>query len=226
MMFVPSGESMTRLQNDLRSVFDLTDLGAPAKIIGIEISQTTDTIMLSQPQYIDSILRKRELQNLNPISTPLDPNIKLLPNLEHQEPNCSNAYASLIGSLQANTTCPDIAYAINRLATYTANPSLAHYATAKRVLRYLKGTRNLGITYRAQHKRTSTTLLDANNFYSFSDAAYANANDNRSISGYVFLLNGGAIMWGSRKQTMITLSTTEAEYVFQKPLAKRCGYNH
>jgi hypothetical protein len=49
MIFAPSGKSMTRLQNDLRSVFDLTDLGAPAKIIGIEISQTTNTIMLSQP---------------------------------------------------------------------------------------------------------------------------------------------------------------------------------
>jgi hypothetical protein len=75
MIFVPSGESMTRLQNDLRSVFDLTDLGTPAKIIGIEISQTTDTIILSQLQYIDSILHKHKLQNLNPVSTPLDPNV-------------------------------------------------------------------------------------------------------------------------------------------------------
>jgi hypothetical protein len=99
------------------------------------------------------------------------------------------------------------------LATYTANPSLAHYATAKRVLRYLKGTRNLGITYRAQHERASTALMDANSFYGFSDVAYANADNNRFISGYVFLSNGGAITWGPRKQTMIALSTMEAEYV-------------
>jgi hypothetical protein len=78
-------------------------------------------------------------------------------------------------------THPNIAYAINRLATYTANPSLAHYTAPKRVLHYLKGTRDLGITYWAQHERTSTALMDANSFYGFSDAAYANANDNRSI---------------------------------------------
>ena len=76
----------------------------------------------------------------------------------------------------------------------------------------MEGTRNYGITYCA----TSTRHVGPNNsnlFYGFSDAAFANAEDNRSVSGYVYLSNGGAISWGSKKQTSIALSSTEAEYV-------------
>ena len=112
----------------------------------------------------------------------------------------------------AIATRPDIAYAVNRLAAYTANPSFEHYNAAKRVLRYIKGTRNYGITYR-DHNRKLIGPDDHNIFYRFSDAAYANADDHKSISGYVFLSNMGAITWMSKKQTTIALSTTEAEYV-------------
>jgi len=102
---------------------------------------------------------------------------------------------------------PDISYAVSRLASYTANPSLQHISVLKRVLRYLKGTKEYGITYQAR------ATLDNNLFYSFADAAYANCNDHKSTSGYIFLVAGGAIMWRSKKQTVITLSSTEAEYV-------------
>lgn len=154
------------------------------------------------------------MENANPVTTPLDPNMKLEPNPENREPNRSNDYTSLLGSLQylAIATRPDIAYAVNRLAAYTANPSLQHYTAAKRVLRYVKGTKHYGITYRNDTTR-HVGPSDSNLFYGFSDAAFANTEDKRSISGYVFLANGGAITWGSKKQTAIALSSTEAEYV-------------
>jgi hypothetical protein len=68
------------------------------------------------------------MEGANPVAIPLDPNIMLELNLETREPNRSNAYASLLGSLQylAVATCPDIVYAINWLAAYTTNPSLNH----------------------------------------------------------------------------------------------------
>jgi hypothetical protein len=140
--------------------------------------------------------------------------MKLEPNPEDREPNRSNDYASLLGSLQylAIATCPDIVYAMNRLAAYTANPSLQHYTAAKRVLRYVKGTKHYGITYHNDATR-HVGPSDSNLFYRFSDAAFANTDDKRSVSGYVFLANGGAITWGSKKQTAIALSSTEAEYV-------------
>jgi hypothetical protein len=130
------------------------------------------------------------------------------------EPNRSNEYVSLIRSLQylAIATCPDIAYAVNRLAAYTANPSLEHYSAAKRVLRYVKGTRNYGITYHA-HTNRPIGPTDSNQFYGFSDAAFANADNRKSISGYVFISNKGAITWGLEKQTTIALLSTEADYM-------------
>ena len=133
LLFTGTDQTMIKLKAKLQSMFELTDMGKPLKIVGIEITQHTNYITISQTKYIESILRKEGMENANPVSTPLDPNVKLEPNPDAAEPNCSNTYASLIGSLQylATATCPDIAYAVNRLASYTANPSLAHYSMAK-----------------------------------------------------------------------------------------------
>ena len=121
-----------------------------------------------------------------------------------------NAYASLIGSLMylAVATCPDIAYAVHCLGSFTSNPDMSHWMAAKRILRYLSGTRNHGITYRAKETDNNET-----NLLGYSDASYANNNDLTSVSGYVFLMNEGAITWGSKKQNDVSLSTTESEYI-------------
>jgi hypothetical protein len=214
LLFASSTRIMRYLKEELNAIFDLTDLGEPSRIVGIEINARDDSISISQPLYVDSILRKYGMEDANPVSTPLDPNGTLVPNPEATEANRSNAYTSLLGALQylAVATRPDIAYAVNRLATYTANPSLQHYTAAKRVLRYVKGTKQYGITYRRNPTR-HVGPSDSNLLYGFSDAAFANADDRRSISGYVFLVGGGAITWGSKKQTTVALSSTEAEYV-------------
>jgi hypothetical protein len=74
------------------------------------------------------------------------------------------------------------------------------------VLRYLAGTKDLGITYKAGKESDPI-------FHGYADAAYANADDHKSTSGYVFLSGGGAITWRSKKQTMIAMSSMEAKYV-------------
>jgi hypothetical protein len=193
----------------------LTDLGDPTRIVGIEITRTKETLTISQPLYVDSILHRYGMENFNPVSTPLDPNHKLEPNKEIHEPNHSNDYALLLGSLQylAIATRPDIAFAVNRLAAYTANPNLVHYGAAKRLLRYIKGTRNYGITYHT-HANRHIGPPDGNIIYRFSNVAFANTDDRKSTSGYIFMsLNGGVITWGSKKQTTIALSSTESEYI-------------
>jgi hypothetical protein len=142
----------------------------------------------------------------------MDPNIKLEPNPDGGNGNRSNSFAKLLGELQflANAMCPDIVYAVNRLASYMANPSLQHSTALKRILRYLAGMRDYGITYR---KPAEDSPISPNAFYGFADAAYANADDYKSTSGYVFIASGGAVSWRSKKQTTIALSSTEAEYV-------------
>ena len=112
------------------------------------------------------------MQDACPVHTPLDANIKLEPR-EPEEGNWSNNYASLIGSLMyaAVATRPDIAFAVNRLASFTANPTMCHWTAAKHVLRYLKGTKNIGITY---SKPESSNMTSQNNFTGYSDASFAN----------------------------------------------------
>jgi hypothetical protein len=208
LLFATTPELMEKIKNDLHSHWEMTDLGEPSKIVGIEVKQSQNSITISQKLYIESILKREGMERANPVGMPLDPNVPLEPNPEGNEGNRSNSYAKLLGELQyiANATRPDIAYAVNRLASYTANPSLQHTTALKRILRYLSGTRTYGITY---HRVPEYSNL----FYGFADAAYANADDYKSTSGYVFIAGGGAITWRSKKQTTIALSSTEAEYV-------------
>jgi len=179
-----------------------------SKIVGIKIMMSKDLIAISQRQYIKSILKKEGLEQSNPVAMPLDPNVPLEPNPEGNEGNRSNSFTRLLGELQfiTNATRPDIAYAVNRLASYTANPSLQHVGALKCILQYLSGTRTHGIVYKALPQ-------EPNFFFGYADTSYGNADNRRSISGYVFLAGNGAITWSLRKQVSIALLLTEAEYV-------------
>jgi len=155
---------------------------------------------------------------MNAVSTPLDPNIMLVLNPEGNDGDQSNLFASLLGELQyiANATHPDITYAVNRLALYTANPSLQHHTALKRILHYLAGTKTHSITYKSLPHRPDF-------FSGYADASYSNVDEYRSVTGYVFLAGDGAITWCSRKQLSIVLSSTQAEYVaLSKAVRKVC----
>lgn len=98
----------------------MTDLGEPTKIIGVEITQTDTSITISQKVYIESILEREGLSEINSVATPMDLNLKLQPNPDGNEGNRSNSFARLLGELQylANCTRPDISFTVNRLAAY------------------------------------------------------------------------------------------------------------
>jgi len=167
-----------------------------------------DSISISQRKYLEN----EKMDRCNSVGTPLDPNIPLEPNPEGNEGNRSNSFTRLLGELQflANATRPDLAYAVNRLAAYTANPSLQHTSALKHILRYLSGTRTHGIVYKALPLQPSFFHGYANAAY---HTAYANADERKSTTGYVFIAGEGAITWSSKKQVSTTLSSTEAEYV-------------
>ncbi|XP_055527164.1 uncharacterized protein LOC129719780 [Wyeomyia smithii] len=116
-------------------------------------------------------------------------------------------HLELVGGLQfvAQCTRPDISHAVSIVSSFCSNPGFAHWTAAKRILRYLKGTKHEKLTYR----RNEDT-----DFYGYSDADWGNDPDTRrSVSGYVFLQNGGAVSWNSKRQSTVALSTTEAEYM-------------
>jgi hypothetical protein len=100
-------------------------------------------------------------------------------------------------------TRPDIAFAVSLLSRFAHNPSQTHIKAAKRVIRYLKTTRTIGITYEGSK----------HGFYGYSDADWGGNIDTRqSTSGYVFFLFGGAISWRTTRQRVVALSSTESEY--------------
>jgi len=132
-----------------RIIVTVTNLREPQKIVGIKVTIRSKLETILQQKYIESLLQKEGMEDANPVGMLMDTHHKPEPNPENNEPNQSNSYAKLLGELQylANCTWPDISYAVNQLAAYTANPSLQHYGALKRILRYLAGMRTLGITY-------------------------------------------------------------------------------
>ena len=186
------------------------------------------TIALSQEQYILDLLKKFGFENVNPVRTPLDtsihlskatPAMKTMHDKENQREYDRFPYQSIVGSLMhaAVMTCPDIAHAIQRVAQFMSNPQPAHCAAVKRIIRYLRGTAGHQLTFGpAQDSRVTV----------YSNADFANNPDTRkSISGYAFMFNGGCFAWSSKKQTSISLSTAEAEYIAAVHAAKsaHCG---
>ncbi|XP_074297253.1 secreted RxLR effector protein 161-like [Silene latifolia] len=134
----------------------------------------------------------------------MEANIKLMPNTGL--PLSQLKYSQVIGCLMyaMTSTRPDIAYAVGRLSRYTSNPSSHHWSAVMRVLKYLKSTKDFALTYSG-----NPSVLEG-----YSDASWiTNIEDHSSTSGWVFLLGGGAISWASKKQTCITTSTMESEFV-------------
>ena len=115
-------------------------------------------------------------------------------------------YASALGSLMyaAHCTRVDIAYAVSKLSRFTSNPSIKHWKAIERIFRYLKGTKEYSLHYTNFPK-----ILEG-----YSDANWISGiGDNLSTTGSMFTLAGGAISWGSKKQTCISHSTMEAEFI-------------
>lgn len=117
---------------------------------------------------------------------------------------------SLIGSLQyiALSTRPDIAYAVNQLSRFLSDPGQQHWLAGKRVLRYLKGTTKSSLLYKGYDQNRSSRIEV------FCDADWAgDLDDRKSTTGIVVKLNGCPIVWLSKKQSIVALSTAEAEYI-------------
>ena len=115
-------------------------------------------------------------------------------------------YPSLVGKLLyvSNCTRPDITVSVNHLSRYMSAPTARHWEQAKRILRYLKGTAEFCITFSGD---ISSDLL------MWQDSSYGDGDNRRSRTGFVAMVCGGTVAWGSKLQSTVALSTTEAEYM-------------
>ena len=146
------------------------------------------------------------MSDCNPVTTPIDTSVKLSSITSEEAPADVREYASIVGGLMfvACVTRPDIMCAVGQLSQFLNNPSSKHMSAAKHVLRYLSRMPTLSITYRPPPLHLQ----------GYSDADWAGDMDTRrSTTGYIVMLNNGAIAWKSRRQPMVALSTIEAEYM-------------
>lgn len=204
-----------RFKEELQQEWQISDLGEARFCIGIAIERdrATCSIRISQTALIDKIISQFRLSDAYPVSAPMDPGLRL--SCAHHSPKTAELkaeaavlpYRALVGSLMyvAIGTRPDIMFAVQNLSQFLDCYGPIHWEAAKRVVRYLKGTRELRLTIGGRH---AIALIG------FTDADHGACLDSRrSVSGYCFSLGSGIISWCSRKQKTVSTSSCESEYV-------------
>ena len=176
--------------------FDMKDIGEAFYVIGIEIyrNRSRKILGLSQKAYVNKILERFNMKNCSTSVAPIVKGDKF--SLSQCSKNSLEIdsmknipYASIVGSLVYLEVCtrPDIGFVIGMLGRYQSNSGLDHWKAAKKVMRYLQGTKDYMLTYR------QSAHLD---LIGYSDADFAGCVDSRkSTSGYIFMIVGGAIAW-------------------------------
>ena len=168
-------------------------------------------LKLDQERYAIQILQCYSMENCNAVSTPMVSRLtsEMSPKTEKEkEEMLEYPYRELVRKLMYLATCtwPDIAFTVRELTKFMSNYGREHWQAAKHLLQYLQGTRSLGIIYR--HKDKAFPL-----FKGFTDSDWVRGESRKSVCGYVIEMGGGGISWSSKQQSIVALSSCEAEYV-------------
>ena len=200
--------------SDLNSKFSMKDLGEAAYILGIKIYRdgSRRLIGLSQSTYLDKILKKFRMDESKKGFLPMLQGKTLSKTqspvtAEDREMMNKIPYASAIGSIMYAMLCtrPDVAHAVSLTSRYQSDPGLEHWTAVKNIFKYLRRTKDMFLIYGGEEELVAKCYVDA----SFD----TDPDDSKSQSGYIFVMNGGAVSWRSSKQPVVAGSSTEAEYV-------------
>jgi hypothetical protein len=200
-------EVMMSISDTLEKQFQMRMMGEPSMFLGMELKhdKRARVLHMTQTQYIESLTEKYNVNHLSPKRLPMDPALALEKLADGELPT-SNPYSSLVGALMFLSVCtrPDITFVVHKLAQYMSNPSQQHWDTAILVLRYLKGTKDMGIQL--------GKFGNPREIVAYSDSDWGgDLDDRRSVSGGFFVWWGSPVAWYARKQSMISTSSTEAE---------------
>ena len=147
-----SDQRMREVKDALAERYEMKDLGFLHHFLGVKVIHNEDTgkVWIGQPSYTEKLLKKFGMENSKPVSTPLSTDVKLIKKTEASDSCDQKMYQAAVGSLLylSTKTRPDISFAVESVARFCADPSSQHWAAVKRILRYLKGTLNLGLLYR------------------------------------------------------------------------------
>jgi len=174
---------LTTVINDVKTAFEISDLGEASFLLSLHITYTSTGIGLTQELYIRTILSRFAMENSNTVSIPLPKGITLMKGTTEQPKDQVTLYQSIIGSRMYLVTSirPDLAYTISLLVQFSSCPTEEHIKAAKQIFRYVNRTRNLGLLY----PHTTTKAIDI-----YVNADFAGCLDTRrSTSGYIVLFN-------------------------------------
>ena len=179
-----------KIKTGLSSEYQVKDLGNIKYCLGIEVEQKINQISIAQSGYIREVLQKFEMFDCKAVKSSLAAGTKLERETNAKGNDTRYHYHELIGALM--------------YIAIGTHPDIAHWQSAKRILRYLQDTINRKLVY----------TQDEEGILGHADADWGSCTiDRKSHSGYVFSLSGAAISWISRKQRIVALSSTEAEHV-------------
>ncbi|GMF62836.1 unnamed protein product [Phytophthora fragariaefolia] len=205
-------DNIELVMQGLRAKFEIKDLGPVTDLLHMEISYVPDQVLwISQRGNSDKLLKRFGMESCRPVTTPQA--VGNLPDpVDDDQPGVNDPnipYRELLGGLQylVQGTRPDIANAVRTLGKYLSKYTKEHFVMAKRVLRYLKGTRDYGLVW----NKPATTDL---HFTAYADADLGSEKDDRrSITGYVLQMNGCAYAYKSHKQSIAQDDTCSAEFI-------------
>ncbi|BBG93793.1 NAC domain containing protein 25 [Prunus dulcis] len=225
MNLIGTSEELQKTVDYLKREFEMKDLGKTKYCLGLQIEHSANGILVHQSTYTEKVLKRFGMDKAHPLSTPMvvrsldtkkdpyrpkgDDEMVLGPEVP---------YLSAIGALLylAQCTRPDISFSVNLLARYSSAPTWRHWTGIKHVLRYLRGTTDMGLFY-------SSESTNAQSIIGYADAGYlSDPHQGRSQTGYVFTCGGTAISWRSTKQTLVATSSNHSEILALHEASREC----
>lgn len=212
---MPPQKDADNLISDLKAKgYILTDEGSLAAYLGIQVERLShNRISMKQPAFIDRIIAHCGLKDQRMHDTPAD---TILHRDEDGPARKTDFHMrSIIGQLNylASTSRPEIQFAVHQCARFVADPRMSHEKAVKRIVRYLKRTRDRGIIMNVDKTKGIECFVDADFAGGYQKENTTNPRDCLSRTGYIIKYAGCPIVWSSKLQTTIALSTTEAEYM-------------
>ncbi|GJY98799.1 ribonuclease H-like domain, reverse transcriptase, RNA-dependent DNA polymerase [Tanacetum coccineum] len=198
-------KEIDKFKAQMEEKFEMSDLGLLAYYLGIEVTQTDGDISIRQSAYANKILKEAGMIDCNETLIPMDPGTKLTKVTEGTMVN-STEYRSLIGCLRYLLhTRPDLSYSVGLLSRFMQEPREQHMKAIRQVLRYVKGTKDYGITYKHN---------GGNKIHGFSDSSYGvNTQEGKGTTGIIFYYGESPISWSTQKQATVALSSCESEFI-------------
>lgn len=197
-------DEISKLKRLLALEFEIKDLGPLKYFLGMEVARSKDGIVISQRKYILDLLKETRMLGCKPVDTPMDPNLKVNRSKD-STPVERGSYQRLVGKLlYLSHTRPDIAYPVSVVSQHMHNPCEEHLDAFYRILRYLKMTPGLRLYFRKHNDRDLKVYTDS--------SWGGELTERRSTSGYCTYVWGNLVTWRSKKQSVTSRSSAEAEY--------------